>query len=120
MGPYFNYVRTDRGREGEPKAYGFVQGGREGLKLMRTQLHTRWSLLCEIAHETENAVAEKSNTQMPVIKDLLVGGVQKCHFSLILLVRNFFRSDFCADHENAIHFYQKSKFSWFFSNLGCL
>ena len=53
------------------KAYGFVQGGRESLKLMRTQLHTRWSLLCEIAHETEDAVADKLNTQMPVIKDLL-------------------------------------------------
>ena len=37
---------------------------------MRTQLHTRWSLLCEIAHETEDALADKLNTQMPVIKDL--------------------------------------------------
>ena len=38
---------------------------------MRTQLHTQWSLLCEIADETEDAVADKLNTQMPVIKDLL-------------------------------------------------
>ena len=38
---------------------------------MRTQLHTQWSLLCEIAHEMEDAMADKSNTQMPVIKDLL-------------------------------------------------
>ena len=53
------------------KAYGFVQGVREGLKLMRTQLHTRWSLFCEIAHETEEIVATKLNTPMPVIKNLL-------------------------------------------------
>ena len=81
-------------------------------------------------NQTDNLKNHRSQTPFSSAKtDVLhqnfalhleLGGVQKCHFSLILLVRNFFRSDFCADHENAIHFYQKSKFSWFFSNLGCL
>ena len=50
----------------------------------------------------------------------LIGGVQNCNFFHILLVPNFFWSEFCADHENAIHYYQKSKFSWFFAKVGCL
>ena len=46
-GPYFNYVlyALTEGGSVNTKAYGLVQGGREGLKLMRTQLHTQWSLL---------------------------------------------------------------------------
>ena len=46
-------------------------------------------------------------------------GVQKRFFFQNFSVPNFFGSDFCADHENDIHFYQKSKFSWFFSIVWC-